>query len=86
VRRFSVRLYAETTLQVRGQAVHEPWPNDGMALELHSQSLQERVALSRVDRRGGLHDGVVFGISEAERHGRGTGRARRHDGAGRDAT
>ena len=60
VRPFSVRLDAGSALQVRGQAEHEAGPNDGMQRELLGQSFQERVALSRVDRRCSGLDGVVL--------------------------
>ena len=69
VRGFSVRLDAELTLQLRGQAVHEPRPDHRMPLKLDGQSFQEGVALERMDRRGGRLDGGEFGIAEAERHG-----------------
>jgi hypothetical protein len=68
VRRFSVRLDPETTLQLRGATVHNARTDDRMTLELDGQSFQEGVALSRVDRRGGGLNGVVFVIGEAERH------------------
>jgi hypothetical protein len=72
----AVRLYAETTLQGRGAPVHNARADDGMALKLFGQSFQEGVALSRVNRRCGLHDGVVFVVRKAERHRRGSGWAR----------
>jgi hypothetical protein len=45
-------------------------------LKLLRQRLQEDPALERVDRRCGGLDGCVFVITEAERHWRGSGRAR----------
>ena len=69
VRRCAARLYTELTLQVRGQTVHETRPDDRMLLQLRSQSLQEGAALERMDRRCGRLNGVVFGVTKAERHG-----------------
>jgi hypothetical protein len=60
VRRFSVRLDPETTLQLRGATVHNARTDDRMALELLSQGLQKGAPLQRMHRRGGGLNGVVL--------------------------
>jgi hypothetical protein len=52
-----------------------PRANDEMALELFRQSLQEGPTLVGMNRRGGRLDGGEFVVTEAERHGRGSGRS-----------
>jgi hypothetical protein len=63
-----VRHHAEGLLQLRHASVHNAGPNDGMLLDFDRQSFQEGVALARMDRRGGLHDGVIFVVGQTERH------------------
>ena len=63
-----MRLDAELSLPPRGQAVHEAGTDDGMALELISQSFQKSVAVSDVDRRGCGLNGCEFVIVQCERH------------------
>jgi hypothetical protein len=60
--RFTVRHHAEALLQLGGATMFDTRTDDGIALELDRQSFQEGVALERMDRRGGLHDGCVFVI------------------------
>jgi hypothetical protein len=56
--RFAVRRHAKALLQLGGATVHKAGSDDGMPLELRSQSFQKSVALSDVDRRcGGLDRG-----------------------------
>ena len=60
MRRLAVRLHDEGPLQGRRGSEHHAGPDDGMALELAGQSLEEGVALHRVDRRCGRLDSAVL--------------------------
>jgi hypothetical protein len=46
--------------------VHEPRSDYRMPLKLDRKGFEEGVALLGMDRRGGLHDGAVFVIVEAQ--------------------
>ena len=65
MRRLAVRLHDEAPLQVRSATVHKARADDGVALELLSQSFQEGVPLSGMDRRCGRLDSAVFVIGKA---------------------
>jgi hypothetical protein len=62
-----MRRHDESLLQGRGGSMHNARPNDRVPLELDGQSLQEGVALQRVDRRCGRPNGVVLVVRKAER-------------------
>ena len=67
---FGMRLDDEGALQLRGAPVHDAGADHGMPLKLAGEGFQEGVSLVGMDRRRGLHDGVVLVIGETERHGR----------------
>jgi hypothetical protein len=67
-RRFAVRRPDEGLLEGRGATVHNTRIDDGMALKLDGQRLEESPALQGMDGRGGGLDGVVLVVTEAERH------------------
>src|ERR1700722_177155 len=85
-RRLAVCRGDEGLLQGRGATVHNNRTDDGMALKLDGQRLEESPALQGMDGRGGGLDGVVLVVTEAERHRARLRTDARHDDAMRAAT
>ena len=63
-RRLAVRRHNEGLLEGRGATVHNTRIDDGMALKLDGQRLEESPALLGMDGRGGGLDGVVLVVTE----------------------